>query len=190
MSQYVDQSQVQKLNLVKNDTSDTDSNNEDNYDEISCRMYAHKLPQKGELVMCQVTEVGDSGSYVKLLEFNNIQGMIGITEYSRKHIRSISKLMNVNKIIAAEVINVDASGRYVDLSKKTLDAVDIHYCENKYHKSKKIHSIVRRAATLLFPTKNVSDAMIYIYEIISKKIQLNYIYICYPSSHIKKYKKL
>ena len=71
------------------------------------RFYRNDWPEVGDIVMCKVVEVLDLGSYVELLEYDNIRGMIGISDLSRLRIRHIQKLVNVGKILAAEVIRVD-----------------------------------------------------------------------------------
>jgi translation initiation factor 2 subunit 1 len=112
-------------------------------------MYLQEWPEVGEVVMCQVVECVDSGSYVELLEYNNIIGMVGVTQYSKQRIRNISKLMNVGKILPAQVLAVDKQNKYIDLSKKSLGIQDIEQCEAKFVKSKRVHSFVRQAACAL-----------------------------------------
>jgi translation initiation factor 2 subunit 1 len=43
----------------------------------------------------QVTKIAEMGAYVSLLEYNNIEGMILLSELSRRRIRSINKLIKV-----------------------------------------------------------------------------------------------
>lgn len=47
------------------------------------------------------------GAYVHLLEYNNIEGMILLSELSRRRIRSINKLIRVGKTEPVVVIRVD-----------------------------------------------------------------------------------
>lgn len=43
----------------------------------------------------QVTKIAEMGAYVNLLEYNGIEGMILLSELSRRRIRSINKLIKV-----------------------------------------------------------------------------------------------
>ncbi len=43
----------------------------------------------------QVRSIAEMGAYVVLLEYNNIEGMILLSELSRRRIRSITKLIKV-----------------------------------------------------------------------------------------------
>ena len=47
------------------------------------------------------------GAYVKLLEYDNINGMILLSELSRRRIRSVQKLVRVGRDEVAVVVRVD-----------------------------------------------------------------------------------
>ena len=53
------------------------------------------------------------GAYVKLLEYDNIDGMILLSELSRRRIRSIQKLIRVGRNEVVVVLRVDREkGKY------------------------------------------------------------------------------
>ncbi len=54
-------------------------------------------PEVDDVVMVNVRNVAEMGAYVVLLEYNNIEGMILLSELSRRRIRSINKLIRVNR---------------------------------------------------------------------------------------------
>jgi len=58
-----------------------------------CRMYESKYPDVDDVVMVQVKSIAEMGAYVSLLEYNGIEGMILLSELSRRRIRSITKLI-------------------------------------------------------------------------------------------------
>jgi translation initiation factor 2 subunit 1 len=104
------------------------------------------------------------GAYVKLLEYDNIDGMILLSELSRRRIRSIQKLIRVGRNEVVVVLRVDkekgmdiviskvilrADGvitGYIDLSKRRVSPEDVVKCEERYNKSKMVHSIMRHVA--------------------------------------------
>jgi translation initiation factor 2 subunit 1 len=115
------------------------------------------------------------GAYVKLLEYDNIDGMILLSELSRRRIRSIQKLIRIGRNEVVVVLRVDKEkGKatssllrsgvdgavkrfivahwnwsflgYIDLSKRRVSAEDIVRCEERYNKSKSVHSIMRHVA--------------------------------------------
>ncbi|KAK1259223.1 hypothetical protein QJS04_geneDACA021912 [Acorus gramineus] len=86
------------------------------------------------------------GAYVSLLEYNNIEGMILFSELSRRRIRSVSSLIKVGRQEPVMVLRVDKEKGYIDLSKRRVSEEDIQGCEERYNKSKLVHSIMRHVA--------------------------------------------
>ncbi|KAI3458505.1 hypothetical protein Pfo_015168 [Paulownia fortunei] len=113
---------------------------------LECRMYEAKYPEVDQAVMIQVKSMADSGAYVSLLEYNNIEGMILFSELSRRRIRSISSLIKVGRIEPVMVLRVDKEKGYIDLSKRRVSEEDIQTCEERFNKSKLVHSIMRHVA--------------------------------------------
>ncbi|CCE61108.1 hypothetical protein TPHA_0A00230 [Tetrapisispora phaffii CBS 4417] len=108
-----------------------------------CRFYENKYPEVDDIVMVNVQQIAEMGAYVKLLEYDNIEGMILLSELSRRRIRSIQKLIRVGKNDVVVVLRVDKEKGYIDLSKRRVSSEDIIKCEEKYQKSKSVHSILR-----------------------------------------------
>merc|ERR1712096_564603 len=116
---------------------------------ISCRFYEQKYPEVDDVVMVNVRSIADMGAYVHLLEYNNIEGMILLSELSRRRIRSINKLIRVGRTEPVVVIRVDKDKGYIDLSKRRVSKEDIEKCTEKYSKAKAVNSIVRHVAEIL-----------------------------------------
>ena len=74
---------------------------------LSCRFYGNKFPEVEDVVMVNVRSIAEMGAYVHLLEYNNIEGMILLSELSRRRIRSINKLIRVGRNECVVVIRVD-----------------------------------------------------------------------------------
>ena len=74
---------------------------------LTCRFYEHKFPEVEDVVMVNVRSIAEMGAYVHLLEYNNIEGMILLSELSRRRIRSINKLIRVGRSECVVVIRVD-----------------------------------------------------------------------------------
>uniref|UniRef100_A0A8B9WS86 Eukaryotic translation initiation factor 2 subunit 1 n=1 Tax=Bos mutus grunniens TaxID=30521 RepID=A0A8B9WS86_BOSMU len=132
---------------------------------LSCRFYQHKFPEVEDVVMVNVRSIAEMGAYVSLLEYNNIEGMILLSELSRRRIRSINKLIRIGRNECVVVIRVDKekdpmvlpdlSGRgYIDLSKRRVSPEEAIKCEDKFTKSKTVYSILRHVAEVLEYTKD------------------------------------
>mmetsp|Transcript_9030 Transcript_9030/g.25303 ORF Transcript_9030/g.25303 Transcript_9030/m.25303 type:complete len:294 (-) Transcript_9030:63-944(-) len=123
---------------------DGDKKEENPY--ADCRMYEQKFPDVDDLVMVRVTRVTDIGAYVNLLEYNNKEGIILLSNLSRKRIRSVNRHIRVNKVEVLQVLRVDPDKGYIDLSKKLIQKDDVVECQERYKKSKTAHSILSRVA--------------------------------------------
>uniref|UniRef100_A0A1B0CFE1 Eukaryotic translation initiation factor 2 subunit 1 n=1 Tax=Lutzomyia longipalpis TaxID=7200 RepID=A0A1B0CFE1_LUTLO len=116
---------------------------------LSCRFYKDKYPEVEDVVMVNVRSIAEMGAYVYLLEYNNIEGMILLSELSRRRIRSINKLIRVGKTEPAVVIRVDKDKGYIDLSKRRVSVEDVEKCTERFSKAKAVNSILRHVADIL-----------------------------------------
>lgn len=73
----------------------------------NCRFYEEKYPEIDSFVMVNVRQIAEMGAYVKLLEYDDIDGMILLSELSRRRIRSIQKLIRVGRNEVVVVLRVD-----------------------------------------------------------------------------------
>ena len=121
----------------------TDQND---YKNLDCRFYENVYPEIESVVMVNVRNIADMGAYVTLLEYNHIEGMILLSELSRRRIRSIHKLIRVNRNEVVMVLRVDQEKGYIDLSKRRVSAEDIIACEERYNKAKAVHGVLRHIA--------------------------------------------
>ncbi|KAK4690154.1 translation initiation factor 2 subunit 1, partial [Lecanoromycetidae sp. Uapishka_2] len=112
----------------------------------NCRFYENKYPDLEEFVMVNVKQIAEMGAYVKLLEYDNIDGMILLSELSRRRIRSIQKLIRVGRNEVVVVLRVDKDKGYIDLSKRRVSHEDIIKCEERFNKGKMVASIMRHVA--------------------------------------------
>ncbi|KAI9037105.1 translation initiation factor eIF2 subunit alpha [Aspergillus affinis] len=112
----------------------------------NCRFYEEKYPEVDSYVMVNVKQIAEMGAYVKLLEYDNIDGMILLSELSRRRIRSIQKLIRIGRNEVVIVLRVDKEKGYIDLSKRRVSPEDVIKCEERYNKSKAVNSIMRHVA--------------------------------------------
>mmetsp|Transcript_43936 Transcript_43936/g.127914 ORF Transcript_43936/g.127914 Transcript_43936/m.127914 type:complete len:342 (+) Transcript_43936:76-1101(+) len=113
---------------------------------LNCRFYENKYPEVESVVMVNVRNIADMGAYVSLLEYDNIEGMILLSELSRRRIRSIHKLIRVNRNEVVMVLRVDKEKGYIDLSKRRVSPEDVAACEDRFNKAKAVHGVLRHLA--------------------------------------------
>lgn len=112
-------------------------------------MYESPYPEVDDLVMVTVQQIADMGAYVTLNEYNNLEGMVLLSELSRRRIRSVQRLIRVGKTEVVVVLRVDREKGYIDLSKRRVSPEEVEKFEEKFNKSKAVHSIMRHVAEKL-----------------------------------------
>ena len=126
------------------------------------RFYEKPLPDTDEIVMCQVRQIAEMGAYVKLLEYDNAEGMILLSELSRRRIRSIQKLIRVGRNEVVVVLRVDKEKGYIDLSKRRVSPEDVVKCEERYSKSRAVNSIVSHVSHKLdYPIEKIYEKVVW-----------------------------
>ncbi|ETN82016.1 S1 RNA binding domain protein [Necator americanus] len=107
---------------------------------MRCRFYENHFPDVEETVVVNVRQIADMGAYVSLSEYNGKEGMILLSELSRRRIRSVNKLIRVGRSECVVVIRVDKDKGYIDLSKRRVYSKDLILCEERFAKAKAINS--------------------------------------------------
>lgn len=118
----------------------------DQAEKLKCRFYEAKYPAVEDVVMVNVRRIAEMGAYVTLLEYDGVEGMILLSELSRRRIRSINKLIRVNRNEVVMVLRVDEEKGYIDLSKRRVSEEDIAKCDERYNKAKAVHGVLRMVA--------------------------------------------
>lgn len=116
---------------------------------IHSRYYEQSYPNMNEIVVVQIKSITDMGIYVSLLEYDGIEAMISIAEFTNRRFRSLPSLTRVGRIEFAIVTNVDKVKGYIDLSKKRISVEEVAKAEQKWNKSKTVQSIMSRISYLL-----------------------------------------
>jgi len=111
--------------------------------------YERKVPEPEELVMVRVNSIDDMGVLCSLLEYNNLEGFLPLSEISRKRMRSVLRHVRVGQQQVLQVLRVDTERGYTDLSKKYITEVERDAGTEKYNKGKTVHNITKRVAETL-----------------------------------------
>eukprot|EP00928_Gymnodinium_smaydae_P050542 TRINITY_DN340_c0_g2_i1.p1 TRINITY_DN340_c0_g2~~TRINITY_DN340_c0_g2_i1.p1 ORF type:complete len:366 (+),score=135.55 TRINITY_DN340_c0_g2_i1:100-1098(+) len=112
------------------------------------RFYERDFPEIDEIVVVQVKRIVDMGAYVSLLEYGGREGMMLLSELSKRRIRSVSKLLRVGRTEICMVIRADHEKGYVDLSKRRVEPEDAKIKDEQFAKAKAVHGIMRHVAQL------------------------------------------
>lgn len=110
----------------------------------SSYFYERQIPEVGELVTARIESINDIGISCRLLEYNNMEALLLMSEVSKKRVRSIRKIIAVGNVKILQVLRTNAS--YVDLSKKHVNREMTDEGTDKYEKGKHLISIIRQLA--------------------------------------------
>ena len=105
-------------------------------------MNPKSYPAINDITMVIPTKITNIGVYVKLLEYNNIEGLILLSDLSRFRCRSINKLVRIGKQFPACVLSVDIKTNNISLSKKIVTPNEQLLCQQNYLNLKYINNII------------------------------------------------
>lgn len=108
-----------------------------------------EYPKTNELVICKITKITNYGVFAELLEYNNIEGFIHISQVSSTWIKNIHNHVKQNQIRASKVLNVDTRKNHVDLSFNRVAAVDEKRKISEYRLFKRANGILATTAKQL-----------------------------------------
>jgi len=117
------------------------------------RFYENDIPNVDEIVMCQVDRIQDFCIYVKLLEYDNIEGMVQLADASTRRKRKSVCLLKVNKRYPLLVIRVDRKNKYIDLSNKFLSNEDKDTATERYNNYFFVTKIIKKVLSNKFNNK-------------------------------------
>ncbi|XWV26930.1 putative translation factor [Tupanvirus soda lake] len=101
-----------------------------------------QYPNINDITMVVPTKITDLGVYVELIEYNNIEGLIILSDLSKSRFRSINKVVKIGKRFAACVQTLDVKSNNITLSKKIVSDDEAKQCENNYKTLKYIYDLV------------------------------------------------
>jgi len=122
-------------------------------------------PEVGDLVVATVTRVVDYGAYVKLDEYNGVEGLIHISEVASTYVKNIRVHVREGLKLVLKVLRVSSQRAQVDLSLRRVTGREKSEKMLEWKKVKKADSIIKGAAEKLKATEDdVSKVKSIIYE--------------------------
>jgi len=112
-------------------------------------MSATQYPEVGDLVVASVTRVVDYGAYVKLDEYDGVEGLIHISEIASTYVRNIRVHVREGQKLVLKVLRVSSQRAQVDLSLRRVTGREKSEKMLEWKKVKKADSIMKGAAEKL-----------------------------------------
>ena len=112
-------------------------------------MSAPTYPDVGDLAVATVKRVVDYGAYVKLDEYEGIEGLVHISEISTTWVKNIREHVREGQKLVLKVLRVDRERSQVDLSLRRVTGREKTDKMLEWKRSKKADSIVKGAGERL-----------------------------------------
>ena len=96
-----------------------------------------------------IKDIKDLGAYVELLEYDNIEGFIMLSQVTNKRVKSVYKFLKIGKQEMMEVLRVDEDKMCIDLTKKNVKPELQDATVKRFKKAKQVHAIMKQAAVKL-----------------------------------------
>ncbi len=106
-------------------------------------------PEIGDLVVASVTRVVDYGAYVKLDEYDGVEGLIHISEIASTYVKNIRVHVREGQKLVLKVLRVSPQRAQVDLSLRRVTGREKSEKMLEWKKVKKADSMIKGAAERL-----------------------------------------
>lgn len=100
-------------------------------------------PKFGELVFCTARRISQFAAWCSLDEYQNLEGMIHISEAAGKWVHDIKKFIKPNKQYVAKVVKVDPSANVLNLSLKRVSHSEERSKWNEFRKEQRADNILK-----------------------------------------------
>lgn len=115
---------------------------------FECRIRKDKFPKDGEIVIGKISSIKDDVVAIDLLEYGNITGLILNSELSKKRFKTIAQITKVENIEVCQVLKVEESRGFIDLSLKRVSEKEKKECREAFSKAKLAYQIILKACKL------------------------------------------
>jgi translation initiation factor 2 subunit 1 len=122
-------------------------------------MSAPSYPDVGDLAIATVKRVVDYGAYVRLDEYEGIEGLIHISEISTTWVKNIREHVREGQKLVLKVLRVDRERAQVDLSLRRVTGREKTDKMLEWKRSKKADSIIKGAGERLKTDAETTEKM-------------------------------
>ncbi len=74
------------------------------------------FPEEEEIVLCKITKVLPHGAFASLEEYENLSGLIHISEIAPGRIRNLREYVEEGKVVVCKILRINKEKNYIDLS--------------------------------------------------------------------------
>ena len=104
-------------------------------------------PKKYELVVCRVTKLYPNSAQVEMIQYDNMKGMVHVSEVAKKWIRDIRDFLRESQYVVCKVMNVE--GHTISLSVKRVHKDEANRKLNEFKREKRSEKLLEMAGKSL-----------------------------------------
>jgi translation initiation factor 2 subunit 1 len=104
------------------------------------------MPEVNELLICTTTKITPFAAWCSLDEYENLEGMVHISQVAGKWVRDIRKFVKPNKQYVLKVVSIDKERNLINLSLKRVSKQDERSKWNDYRKEQRAEKILEQVA--------------------------------------------
>ncbi len=107
------------------------------------------LPEEGENVLVTVTRIAPHAAFVNLDEYDNLEGMIHISEISKTWVKNIKSHVSVGKQLVAKAYQIRERDKSIQLSVRRMSEYDLRAKWDQIRRQKRVENILEMLAKKL-----------------------------------------
>jgi len=103
-------------------------------------------PKISDVVICKITKINDYGVFVSLLEYDNIEAFVHVSQVSSTWVKNIHNHVKLNQIRAGKVLHIDTYKNQIDLSFNRVTSAEEKRKISDYRLFKRAQSLLSAVA--------------------------------------------
>lgn len=107
------------------------------------------FPEKGDVVLCNVDRIGYHSVFVTLIEYDNLRGLIKISEISPGRIRNIRDFVKEKSIVVCKVIYINNNSNLLEVSLRRVNTMQRRAKLNEMKEEQLAEKIISNVAKKL-----------------------------------------
>ncbi len=125
-------------------------------------------PEVGELVICKVSRLLEHSAFLKLIEYENLEGMMHISEVSSRFVRNLRDFLKEGRYYVCKVMRVNKEKGHIDLSLKRVSRGEEKRKLEEWKLNNRVEKILEFVANKL--NKSLEDAYKEVGNLIIEKL--------------------
>lgn len=103
-------------------------------------------PKISDIVICKITKITDYGVFVSLLEYENLEAFVHVSQVSSTWVKNIHNHVKLNQIRAGKVLHIDTNKNQIDLSFNRVTSAEEKRKISDYRLFKRAQSLLSAVA--------------------------------------------